>query len=57
MAKVNSIEAEIPDDLERMADKLLHSARQLPPGPDRHDILKELDKFRARIAAFKAKGK
>ena len=57
MAKVNSIEAAIPDDLERMADKLLHSARQLPPGPDRHDILKELDKFRARIAAFKAKGK
>jgi hypothetical protein len=43
-------------ELEAMAAKLLETARKLPPGPVRHDILKEIGKFRARIAALKAKG-
>ena len=42
-------------ELEAMAAKLLETARKLPPGPVRHDILKEIGKFRARIAALKAK--
>jgi len=44
-------------DLEAMAVKLLKTARKLPPGPVRHDILKEIGKFRVRITALKAKGK
>jgi hypothetical protein len=42
-------------DLEEMAGKLLESARKLPPGPERHEFLRELGLFRARIAAFIAK--
>jgi hypothetical protein len=38
-------------DLEEMAAKLLKTARNLPPGP-----VKEIGKFRVRIAALKAKG-
>ena len=44
-------------DLEAMAEKLLETARKLPAGPIRRDILKEIGKFRARINALKAKGK
>ena len=44
-------------DLEAMAAKLLETARKLPAGPIRGDILKEIGKFRARINALKAKGK
>ena len=44
-------------DLEAMAAKLLATARKLPSGQDRHDILKQIGKFRARITALKAKGK
>jgi hypothetical protein len=44
-------------DLEAMAAKLLETTRKVPPGPERHDILKEIRKFRARIIALKAKGK
>jgi hypothetical protein len=44
-------------DLEAMAAKLLETARKVPPGPERHDILKEIRKFRARIIALKAKEK
>jgi hypothetical protein len=44
-------------DLEAMAAKLLETARKLPAGPVRHDILKQIWKFRARITALKAKGK
>jgi hypothetical protein len=40
-----------------MAAELLKTARKLPPGPARHDLLKEIGKFRARIIALKAKGK
>ena len=40
-----------------MAAKLLETARKLPAGPVCRDIFKEIGKFRARIAALKAKGK
>ena len=43
--------------LETMAAKLLETARKLPAGPVRNDLLKEIGKFRVRIAALKAKGK
>jgi hypothetical protein len=42
-------------DLDTMAEKLLEAARKLPPGPVRHDVLKEIGKFRVRITALKAK--
>ena len=42
-------------DLERMLAKLFETARKLPAGPVRHDILKEIRKFSARIAALKVK--
>ncbi len=44
-------------DLKAMAAKLLETARKLPAGPVRNDILKEIGKFRVRITALKAKGK
>ena len=44
-------------NLEAMAAKLLETARKLPAGPIRRDLLKEIGKFRARINALKAKGK
>jgi hypothetical protein len=44
-------------ELEAMAAELLKTARKLPPGPVRHDLLKEIGKYRARIIALKAKGK
>ena len=44
-------------DLKAMAAKLLETARKLPAGPVRNDILKEIGKFRVRIKALKAKGK
>jgi hypothetical protein len=43
--------------LEAMAAKLLKTGRKLPAGPVCRDILKEIGKFRGRIAALKAKGK
>ena len=42
-------------ELEEMVAKLLETARKLPAGPVRHDILKEIGNFIARIAALKAK--
>ena len=39
-------------DLEEMAAKLLEAARKLPPGPSRHETLKEIGRFRARIVAL-----
>ena len=44
-------------DLKAMAAKLLETARKLPAGPVRNDILKEIGRFRVRITALKAKGK
>jgi hypothetical protein len=43
--------------LEAMAAKLRETARKLPAGPLCRDILKEIGKFRVRIAALKAKRK
>jgi hypothetical protein len=44
-------------DLDTIAAKLLEIARNLPPGSERHSILKEIGKFRVLITAIKAKGK
>jgi hypothetical protein len=44
-------------DLEAMAAQLLETARKLPAGPVRHDILKQIGKFRTRITALKVKAK
>jgi hypothetical protein len=40
-------------ELEGMAEKLLATARNLPAGQDRHNVLREIGRFRARIAALK----
>jgi hypothetical protein len=42
--------------LEAMAAKLRKTARRLPAGPVCRDILREIGKFRGRIATLKAKG-
>ena len=42
-------------DLEEKAAKLLETASKLPPGPERHELLKEIGTFRARIAVIIAK--
>jgi hypothetical protein len=42
-------------DLEVLAAQLLESARKLPPGPDRHDLLKQIGTFRIKLAAIAAK--
>jgi hypothetical protein len=42
-------------DLEEMAEKLLESARKLPPGLERLEFMREIETFRARIAAIAAK--
>jgi hypothetical protein len=41
-------------ELEEMAAKLLATARDLPSGQDRHNALREIGRFRARIAALEA---
>jgi hypothetical protein len=38
-------------ELEEMAAKLLETARKLPSGQDRHDALREIERFGARITA------
>jgi hypothetical protein len=40
-------------ELEEIAAKLLATAGRLPPGQDRYNALREIGKFRARIAALK----
>ena len=59
MIPIKSAQRKITEmqDLEAMAAKLLETARKLPAGPIRRDILKEIGKFRARINALKPKGK
>jgi hypothetical protein len=42
-------------DLEKMAEKLLESARKLPPGLKRLEFLREIETFRAGIATIAAK--
>ena len=39
-------------ELEEIAAKLLAAARVLSPGKDRHNALKEIGKFRMRIAVL-----
>jgi len=39
-------------ELEEMATKLLATARELPPGQDHHNALREIARFRAQIAAL-----
>jgi Mg2+ and Co2+ transporter CorA len=39
-------------ELEEMETKLQATARALPSGPDRHDILQEIGTFRERIVAL-----
>jgi hypothetical protein len=41
------------DDLEKMLAKLLERARKLPPGQKRHDLLKEIGRFRVKLDALK----
>jgi hypothetical protein len=41
-------------DLEEIAAKLLETARKLPPGQDRHNILQEIGRFRAQIVALQS---
>jgi hypothetical protein len=40
-------------ELEEMAARLLALARKLPPGQQRHDVIQEIGRFRAQIAALK----
>jgi hypothetical protein len=39
-------------NLEEIAAKLLETARKLSPGQDRHNALREIGRFRARITAL-----
>jgi hypothetical protein len=39
-------------ELEEMAEKLLETARKLPPGQDRHNEFQEIGRIRARIAGL-----
>jgi hypothetical protein len=43
-------------DLETMAAKLLEIARNLPPGSERHSILKEIGTFRVQIISMQGVG-
>jgi hypothetical protein len=48
--------ADVKRDIQRLdetAKELLEAARKLPPGPARHDSLKEVGRFRARIIALR----
>jgi hypothetical protein len=40
-------------ELEEIAAKLLATARNLPSGQDRHNAIREIGRFHARIAALK----
>ncbi len=41
-------------DLEEIAAKLLKTARKIPPGPVRHDSLKEIGRLRVLVADMRA---
>jgi hypothetical protein len=45
------------DDLEKMLAKLLQDARKLPPGQKRHELLKEIGRFRVKLDALKQRKK
>ena len=40
-------------ELREMADKLIVSARQLPPGPNRQNAIQLIGQFRLQIAALR----
>ena len=42
--------------LAKLATELLETARKLPPGTKRHDLLKAIGSFRVRIAALRKSG-
>jgi hypothetical protein len=42
-------------DLEKLIVELLAVARKLPPGEERHDILKEVGRLRVRLDALSAR--
>jgi hypothetical protein len=42
-------------DLEETLAKLLETVRHLPPGPERHDLLKQIGTFRTKLDAIIAK--
>jgi hypothetical protein len=41
-------------ELEEMGAKLQAAARKLPSGPDRHNLLQEVGRFRAQIVALQS---
>ena len=41
-------------ELEEMGAKLQAAARKLPSGPDRHNLLQEVRRFRAQIVALQS---
>jgi hypothetical protein len=43
-------------ELEEMAAKLLATARKLPPGPERSNILEEIGRFRSQIVSLQGFG-
>jgi hypothetical protein len=45
------------DDLEKMLAKLLKDARRLSPGQNRHELLKEIGRFRVKLDALKKRKK
>jgi hypothetical protein len=44
-------------DLEKMAAKLLETARKLPPGAEQHALLEQIRTFRITLSAVAAKRK
>ena len=42
-------------DLEKMAAKLLETARKLPPGAEQHALLEQIRTFRIKLSAVAAK--
>jgi hypothetical protein len=44
-------------EMEEMAAEMLATAHKLPPSQERHEILSEIEKMRARIDGLKAKSK
>jgi hypothetical protein len=44
-------------DLEKMAAKLLETARKLPPGAEQHALLEQIRTFRIKLSAIAAKRK
>jgi hypothetical protein len=44
-------------DLEKMLVKLLEDARKLPPGQKRHELFKEIGRFRVELDALKKRKK